>query len=88
MQGPDRQPSELGELKKTVGDFVRRLKSVENEMELLKEQRKDLIEEYKEQLDMKTLNAAIRTVKIKKKVDHVDTFDVFVDILEKYETVD
>jgi len=88
MQGPEKQPSELGELKKTVGEFVRRLKNVENEMELLKEQRKDLIEEYKEQLDMKTLNAAIRAVKIKKKVAHKDTFDVFVDILEEYETVD
>lgn len=88
MNEPDRQPSELGELKKTVGEFVRRLKNVEGELELLKEQRKDLIEEYKEQLDMKTLNAAIRTVKIKKKVDHKDTFDVFVDILETYETVD
>jgi len=88
MQGPDKQPSELGELKKTVGEFVRRLKTVEGEMELLKEQRKDLIEEFKEHLDMKTLNAAIRTVKIKKKVDHKDTFDAFVDILEEYETID
>lgn len=88
MQGPDKQPNELGELKKTVGEFVRRLKTVEGEIDLLKEQRKDLIEEYKEHLDMKTLAAAIRTVKIKKKVDHKDTFEVFVDILEQYETVD
>lgn len=80
---PDKQPDELGELRKTVGEFVRRLKNIEGEMELLKELRKDLIDEYKEQLDMKTLNAAIRAVNIKRKVQHKDTFDVFCDILDK-----
>lgn len=88
MTKPERQPDELGELKSVVGDFVRRLRNVENELELLKEQRKELIEEYKEKLDMKTLNAAIRTVKIKKKIQYKDTFDTFVDILENYETID
>jgi len=83
----DRQPDELGELKSVVGEFVRRLKTVDAELELLKEQRKDLIEEFKEKLDMKTLAAAIRSVKIKKKVQHKDTFDFFVDVLETYETV-
>lgn len=88
MQGPKHQPNELGELKEVVGEFVRRLKVVEGEMDLLKESKKDLIEEFKDKLDMKTLNAAIRAVKIKKKVNHKDTFDAFVDILEEYETVD
>jgi hypothetical protein len=88
MEGPEKQPDELNELKSVVGDFVRRLKNVENEMELLKESRKDLIDEFKEKLDMKTLTAAIRTVKIKKKVAYKDTFDVFVEILSEYETID
>lgn len=88
MAQADKQPDELGELKSVVGEFVRRLRNVENELDTLKEERKELIEEYKEKLDMKTLAAAIRTVKIKKKVQHKDTFDVFVDILENYETVD
>lgn len=88
MSEPQRQPDELGELKQTVGDFIRRLKNVESELELLKEQKKELVEEYKDQLDMKTLNAALRAVKIKKKVQHKDTFETFMDILEEYETVD
>lgn len=88
MNSPERQPDELGELKKVVGDFVRRLKNIEGELELLKEQKKDLVEEYKDKLDMKTLNAALRAVKIKKKVAYRDTFDTFCDILEEYETVD
>lgn len=79
----DRQPDELNELGKIVREFVGKLKNVENELELLKEQRKDLIEDYKDRLDMKTLNAAIRSVKIKNKIDHKDTFDAFVEILEE-----
>ena len=85
MEGPIHQPDELGALKKVVGEFVRRLKNVEGEMDLLKEQRKDLIDEFKEKLDMKTLAAAIRSVKIRKKIQHKHTFDVFTEILSSYE---
>lgn len=88
MSEPENQPDELNALKEVVGEFVRRLKVVEGEMELLKESRKDLIDEFKDKLDMKTLNSALRAVKIRKKVKYQDTFDTFVDILEKYETVD
>jgi len=87
MQGPEQQPEELGALKEVVGEFVRRLKVIEGEIDLLTEDKKALVEEFKEKLDMKTLSAAMRTVKIKKKVKHMDTYDVFVDIVETYETV-
>ncbi len=88
MSEPENQPDELNALKGVVGEFVRRLKTLEGEMELLKESRKDLIDEFKDKLDMKTLNSAIRAVKIRKKVQYQDTFDTFVDILETYETID
>ena len=87
MQGPVNQPDELGALKKVVGEFIRRLHNVENEMDTLKDQKKDLVEEYKYKLDMKTLSAAIRAVKIKKKVAHRDTFDVFVELIEENENI-
>ena len=57
-------------------------------MQILKESRKDLIDEFKDQLDTRTLNAALRAVKIRKKVKYQDAFDTFVEILETYETVD
>lgn len=82
MQGPDRQPEELGELKKIVSEFIRRLRNIENEVNLLKESKKDLVDEYKEKLDTSTLNAALRTIKIREKVKHKDTYDAFMDILE------
>ena len=87
MQEPDRQPDELGALKTLVEEFIDKFNSIEQELDLLKESQKELVEEYSDRLDMKTLKAAMRTVKIKKKVDHKDTFDVFCEILDQKETV-
>jgi len=87
MDAAERQPDELGELTKLVSEFVDKLKVIEGEIDLLKEQQKDLVEDYSDRLDVKTLQAAMRTVKIKKKVGYKDTFDTFVEILEEKETV-
>ena len=87
MQNPDRQPDELGELSKLVVEFMDKFKSIENELDLLKDSAKELVEEYSDRLDMKTLKAAMRTVKIEKKVDHKDTYDTFVEILKDKECV-
>lgn len=87
MDGAERQPDELNELTKLVVEFVDRLKSIENEIELLKDSQKELLEEYSDRLDIKTLQAAMRTVKIKKKVGYKDTFDTFVGILEDKESI-
>lgn len=83
----DAQPMELGELKKLVDTFMDRFSQLENELELLKEDQKNLIEEFSDRLDIKTLRQAIRSVKIRKKVDHKDTFDNFVEILSERESV-
>ncbi len=78
----ERQPTDLNELKQLVNEFVDRYTNVENEMALLKEDQKNLVDEYSDKLDVKTLRQAIRAANIKKKVDHMDTFDTFVDILD------
>lgn len=83
----NQQPDEIGELKKVVSEFVDRFKSIENELDLLKESQKELIEEYKDKLDMKTLKAAMRTIKIQKAVNHKHTYDIFCDILAEKENV-
>lgn len=74
-------PDELGALKKVVGEFMERLQNVDNEIETLKEDRKALCEEFKEKLDMKTLQAAMKTVKIQASVEHKHTYDTFVEVL-------
>lgn len=83
----DRQPMEQGELKKLVNEFMERYDTTENELALLKEDQTNLIEEFSDRLDMKTLKQAIRAVKLQKKVNHKDTFDSFLDILSERENV-
>jgi hypothetical protein len=52
-----------------------------NEIELLKGDRKEIIEEYTEKLDMKTLQAALRVLRIQQGVAHKDTYDLFLEAL-------
>lgn len=51
-----------------VKEFMERLTSIENEMKLLSDDRKALVEEYKDKIDLKALSAAIRIVKIRAKL--------------------
>lgn len=78
----DQQPDELNDLKAVVKEFMERMQSLDNEIELLKEDKKNLVEEFSEKLDVKTLNDALKVLKIKRGVKHRDTFDAFVEILE------
>lgn len=75
------QPDEVNALKALAKEFVDRLQVVDNEIELLKEDRKTLVEEYKTKLDLKTLQAAIKVAKIKSTVAHQDTFELFLESL-------
>jgi len=76
------QPDELNELTAVVEEFTKRLATIEQEQDLLKADRKELIEEFKEKLDMKTLNAAMKIVKVKRAAEHKHTLDTFMEILE------
>lgn len=75
------QPDELNSLRDLVKEFIGKIESVDNEIELLKQDRKEILEEYSEKLDMKTLTAALKVVKIQQAVSHRDTFDLFVEAL-------
>ena len=75
------QPDEIGALRDLVKEFVGRVENIDNEIELLKEDRKSVIEEYAEKLDMKTLQAALKVLKIQQGVDHKDTYDLFLEAL-------
>jgi len=77
------QPDEIGALRELVKEFVTRINTVDNEIELLKGDRKELIEEYSEKLDIKTLQAALKVIKIQNEVTHRDTFDLFLEALNE-----
>jgi uncharacterized protein (UPF0335 family) len=77
------QPDELGTLAESVKEFMERYKSLENEIGLLRIDQKDLKEEFSERLDIKTLNAAMRVVKIEAGVQHKDTYDNMIEVLKE-----
>lgn len=77
----DMQPDEIKALRALVKQFIERVQNVDNEIETLKQDRKELIEEYREKLDMKTLQAALKVIKIQSAVEHKDTFDLFIEAL-------
>lgn len=54
--------------KTLVEEFIEKLTRIENEISLLVDDRKALMEEYKDKLDLKALKAAMRIVKIKSKL--------------------
>jgi len=83
----DQEPMEQGELKELLMKFMDRYTRLENEMDLLKEDAKNLLEEYEDRLDTKTLKQAIRIVRAKKKIKHQDTFERYESVLDDLETL-
>lgn len=83
----DMQPDELGALKKLIEEFLGKVNYIDNEIQLLKDDRKELFEEYSDRLDMKTLKAALRIVDIKKGVAHKDAFETFLEVLDENESL-
>jgi uncharacterized protein (UPF0335 family) len=77
------QPDEINALRAVVKEFVTKLETIDNEIELLKGDRKEVIEEYTDKLDIKTLQAALKVVKIQNEVAHRDTFDLFLEALNE-----
>ncbi len=71
------------DMRANVVSLVSELKKIDNEIEMLKEQRKELIEDYKSRLDIKTLKQAMQLLKLENTVVHKNEFDEMVDILKK-----
>jgi uncharacterized protein (UPF0335 family) len=55
--------------KEIVQELVEKIATVDNEIKLLQEDRKTLLEEYKDKLDIKAFKAALRIIKLRENVD-------------------
>jgi len=55
--------------RETVKELVERLTKVNNEIKLLQTDRKELLADYKEKLDIKAFKAAMRITKMREDVD-------------------
>ncbi len=76
------QPDEINALRALVKEFMGKIEAIDNEVELLKDDRKEIIEEYSEKLDMKTLKMALAVLKIESNVAHRDAYDLFIETLK------
>ena len=65
-------------------NFVERYMQIENEKKLLSEDMKDLFEEAKEKVDIKSLKCAIRVAKIRSKLaeDEQDQMDQILSVVD------
>jgi uncharacterized protein (UPF0335 family) len=75
------QPDEINALRALVKEFMGKIEAIDSEIELLKEDRKEIIEEYGDKLDMKTLQLALKVLKLQNSVAHKDAFDLFIEAL-------
>ena len=69
----------------TLNELVDRLLTIENEMNLLREDKKGLLSEFKEKLDVRSVQAAMRIAKIKSKLSDTsdEALDAMVSNIEK-----
>lgn len=66
----------------TVRELVEKITQIDNEIKLLQEDRKEVLEEYKDKLDLKAFKAALRIVKLRENVDSTE-LDNILEVLEK-----
>ena len=69
-------------LKNVIREFVEKLTKVENEISLLRQDRKDIIDEFRDKIDVKTFAAALRIAKIREKVSDENFLDAIVNTIE------
>jgi uncharacterized protein (UPF0335 family) len=80
---------EIMMVEKTVlAEFVEKYIRIENEQKILAEDRKILLADYKDKLDIRAVQAAMRIVKMKSRLDISDEeLDNIVSALERHVTV-
>jgi len=67
----------------TVKNLLHEMLRIENEIGLLREERKDILIRFKDEIDIKSFKAALQVAKIKMKVDHQDEFEQILDVVDK-----
>ena len=68
--------------KETIKELAERLTTIENEIKILQTDKKELLADYSDRVDVKAFRAAWSVMKAKKRVDESE-FDQILDELEK-----
>ena len=76
------------ELDNKLDEFIQRLRTIEGEIQLLNEDKKELFDEYKDVFEPKVIREAVRAVKARMKLgDSVAQLDQIIDKLQDKLTV-
>ena len=70
--------------KKIIHELVDRILRIEGEVTLLQEDKKSILAEYKDKVDLKAFNAALRIARIKAKLSDTSEAE-FEEVLESVE---
>jgi uncharacterized protein (UPF0335 family) len=68
--------------KEVIKELVEKLTTIENEMKLLQEDRKIVMDDYKDRIDMKAFRAAWQILKKRERVDE-GSLDNLLDIMKE-----
>ena len=73
-----------------ISALFERYTRIENEIKLLQDDKKQLLTEFKDRIDPKAFQSALRSAKIKAKLkaNEVEDFDQILEILEKSLCID
>ena len=76
------------ELDNKLDEFIQRLRTIEGDIQLLNEDKKELFDEYKDVFEPKVIREAVRAVKARMKLgDSVAQLDQIIDKLQDKLTV-
>ena len=76
------------ELDSKLDEFIQRLRTIEGEIQLLNEDKKELFDEYKDVFEPKVIREAVRAAKARMKLgDSVTQLDQIIDKLQDKLTV-
>lgn len=75
------QPDEINAVRAIIREYVSRKQNIQNEITTLKEDEKALDEEFATKLDVKTMKLVEAHFKLQARIQHKDTFDLFVESL-------
>lgn len=69
--------------KTVVCELVEKISQIDNEIKLLQTDRKEVIDDYKDKLDIKAFKAAMRIVKLREGVDDKTELDNILLVLDE-----
>jgi uncharacterized protein (UPF0335 family) len=70
--------------KETIHELVEKILDMEHEIKTLQENRKEVLDEYKDKIDLKVFNAALKIARIKAKLAQTsnESLDEILDAVE------